>query len=178
MILVISASLHPESRSRILAHVAERKLESLEQPVNFYDLAERPLPMCDGMTAYGDQNVKQLSRLIEQADAILLASPVYNYDVNAVAKNAIELTGKAWTNKVVGILLAAGGPGSYMSAMGVANSLMLDFRCLIVPRFIYALGDAFQGDQLADQQIDQRISELVSEITKLSAALSKKNDHN
>lgn len=48
---------------------------------------------------------------------------------------------------------------------------MLDFRCLIVPRFIYALGDAFQGNELADQQIDQRIGELVDEIIRIGTAL-------
>lgn len=171
MILVLSASLHPESRSRILAEVAKKKIETLQQAVHFFDLSKQTLPICDGATAYGDENVRTLAKLIEQADAILLASPVYNYDINAAAKNAIELTGKAWTNKVVGIMLAAGGPGSYMSAMGVANSLMLDFRCLIVPRFIYALGDAFQGNELADQQIDQRIGELVDEIIRIGTAL-------
>ncbi|MEC8473333.1 MAG: NAD(P)H-dependent oxidoreductase [Planctomycetota bacterium] len=171
MILVISASLHPESRSRILANTAKSKLNKKNVTVEVFDLSEKPLPLCDGLTAYGDSNVQELSRLVQEADAILLASPVYNYDVNAAAKNAIELTGKAWTNKLVGILLAAGGPGSYMSAMGVANSLMLDFRCLVLPRFIYALGDAFQGDELSDQQIDQRITELTDELLRLSTAI-------
>ena len=60
-----------------------------------------------------------------------------------------------------------------MSAMGVANSLMLDFRCLVLPRFIYALGDAFQGDELCDQQIDQRITELTDELIRLSSAIKK-----
>jgi len=172
MILVLSASLHPDSRSRILANLAKSKLEALGQRVVMFDLADKPLPMCDGMTCYGDPNAQELASLIEQADAVLLASPVYNYDVNAAAKNAIELTGKAWTNKLVGILLAAGGPGSYMSAMGVANSLMLDFRCLVVPRFIYALGDSFQGNKLVDSQIDERVNELIEEIIRLKTAIT------
>jgi len=171
MILVISASLHPDSRSRILAQKAKAKLENKSEPVELFDLSRKPLPLCDGITAYGDPNAKELANLINQADAIILASPVYNYDVNAAMKNAIEITGKAWTNKLVGIMLAAGGPGSFMSAMGVANSLMLDFRCIIIPRFVYALGDAFQGNDLVDEQIDQRITELVEETTRLCSAL-------
>ncbi len=64
--------------------------------------------------------------------------PVYNYDVNAVAKNFIELMGEdALGNKTVGFMLSAGGGGSYMAVMPFANSLMLDFRCWIVPRFLY-----------------------------------------
>ena len=70
--------------------------------------------------------------------AILLATPIYNYDVSAAAKNMVELTGSAWRDKTVGFICAAGGTSSYMSVMGLANSLMLDFRCIILPRFVYA----------------------------------------
>ncbi len=171
MILVISSSLHPESRSRILARACDNRLESLHEQASLFDLAQSPLPACDGATAYGDPNVQKLSEQIKKADAILLASPVYNYDVNAAAKNAVELTGKAWTGKVVGLMLAAGGQGSYMSAMGLANSLMLDFRCVIVPRFIYATGDSFEGDHLADETIQQRIETLVGDTIRLAKAM-------
>ena len=171
MILVISSSLHPGSRSRILARACVNRLHELEADASLFDLAESPLPPCDGATAYGDSNVQQLSGLIENADAVLIASPVYNYDVNSAAKNAVELTGRAWTGKVVGMMLAAGGQGSYMSGMGLANSLMLDFRCLIVPRFIYATGESFEGEQLADESIQERVHILVDDTLRLVRGL-------
>ena len=83
----------------------------------------------------------------------------------------IELTGKAWTDKVVGFLVAAGGTNSYMSVMGFANSLMLDFRCLIAPRFVYGTGEAFVGDQIAEEDMLVRIDELVSKMAQLSAVV-------
>ena len=171
MILVISSSLHPDSRSRILARACVDQLATLGQQPQLFDLAASPLPQCDGATAYSDSNAQQLGNLIGQADAILLASPVYNFDVNSAAKNAVELTGRAWTGKVVGMMLAAGGQGSYMSAMGLANSLMLDFRCIIVPRFIYATGDSFEGDRLAEEEIQNRIEVLVEETLRIARAL-------
>ncbi|WP_146599017.1 NADPH-dependent FMN reductase [Novipirellula aureliae] len=173
MFLVLSASLHPDSRSRILAKASVEELQSIGREVTLFDLAVTPLPACDGAIAYGDENVKHLSSLIESAEAILVASPVYNYDVNAAVKNAVELTGRAWTGKVVSMMLSAGGQGSYMSAMGLANSLMLDFRCLIVPRFIYATGEAFEGDSLADDDIDARVKVLVKETVGLADAVNK-----
>ena len=173
MILVLSASLNPGSRSRILANAARQRLESQDRTVTWFDLAETPLPFCDGAAAYAAPNVVTLGKHIEQADAVFIASPVYNFDVNAAVKNAVELTGKKWTGKVVAMMLAAGGAGSYMSAMGLANSLMLDFRCHIVPRFVYATGDCFEGNELADDEIQTRIELLVSETLKLSDALSQ-----
>ncbi|TWU42318.1 NADPH-dependent FMN reductase [Novipirellula artificiosorum] len=171
MFVVLSASLHPDSRSRILAHACAEALRTSGREVTLFDLAVTPLPPCDGAAAYADENVQRLSSLIENADAIFVASPVYNFDLNAAAKNAVELTGQAWTGKIVSLMLAAGGQGSYMSAMGFANSLMLDFRCLIVPRFIYATGDAFEGKSLADVDISNRIEVLVNETTKLADAM-------
>jgi NAD(P)H-dependent FMN reductase len=171
MILVISSSLHPDSRSRILARACIDQLESLGERSELFDLSQTVLPACDGASSYGDANVVALSKLITDADGILIAAPVYNFDVNAAAKNAVELSGKAWTGKVVGMMLAAGGHGSYMSAMGLANSLMLDFRCIIVPRFIYATGESFEGNRLADESIQERVNTLVSETLKLSHAV-------
>lgn len=171
MFLVISASLHPHSRSRILARECHNQLMSYRRQVQLFDLSDHPLPLCDGATAYGHKNVAKLTELIVAADAIFVAAPVYNFDVNSAMKNAVELTGKAWTGKIVSMMLAAGGQGSYMAAMGLANSLMLDFRCLIVPRFIYTTGDSFEGDQLADDNIQQRVEQLVAETTLLADAL-------
>ncbi len=172
MILVLSSSLHPDSRSRILATACLERLTAIGRDAVLFDLAATPLPPCDGHSAYSHANVSALDQLIRAAEAIIIASPVYNYDVNAAAKNAVELTGRAWTGKVVSMMLAAGGQGSYMSAMGLANSLMLDFRCIIVPRFIYATGDSFEGNQLADDAIQTRVNQLVTETLHISDALA------
>lgn len=172
MHLILSSSLHPTSRSRILAQAVRSHLQSSGRNVELFDLSERTLPPCDGATAYGHPEVIALAEAIRGASAIFIASPVYNYDVNAAVKNAVELTGKAWTDKTVALLLAAGGQGSYMSAMGLANSLMLDFRCLIVPRFVYATGESFEGDSLADEDIAARVGRLVDETIRISDALT------
>ena len=172
MFLVLSASLNPGSRSRILANACRQRLEDSGRETRWFNLAETPLPFCDGASAYGDPNVIELGQQIESAEAIFIASPVYNFDVNAAVKNAVELTGKRWTGKVVAMMLAAGGAGSYMSGMGLANSLMLDFRCYIVPRFVYATGDAFEGNQLSDEEVQNRIDQLVTDTLRLSDGLN------
>ncbi len=100
-----------------------------------------------------------------------MAAPVYNYDVSASAKNMIELTGSAWEDKVVGFLCAAGGMSSYMSVMAYANSLMLDFRSVIIPRFVYATGDVFEGENATDRKIVQRIEQVAAELVRFTNAL-------
>ncbi len=167
--LVISTSLNPESNSRIMARELYEELAKKEK-VKFIDLKDYPLPICDGGSCYSDANVQELAALIGSAKCVLMAAPVYNYYLSAAAKNLIELTGRAWTDKLVGFLCAAGGRSSYMSVMNVANSLMLDFRCLIIPRFVYAEGASFQADQITDSDLQKRIVELADAARRLIAA--------
>ena len=171
MILLLSCSLNPASRSRVLAHAAHERFLALGETVEFIDLQNWPLPLCDGATAYSDANAQRLSELARRADAIVIASPVYNYGVSAAAKNLVELTGRSWTGKVVGMLFAAGGWGSYMSGMPLANSLMLDFRCLVIPRYVYSSGPAIENGVIVDAGLALRIDELAREVLRVSRAL-------
>ena len=170
-LLVISCSLSPDSRSRVMARHALSAITERGAEAELLDLQDWPLPLCDGGETYDDPNVEPLATKIAAADGVVMAAPVYNFDVNAAAKNLVELTDKAWQDQIVGFLLSAGGQSSYMSVMGFANSLMLDFRCLILPRFVYATKQAFDGDQIMDPLVTARIDELVEKMIAVCSAL-------
>src|SRR5262245_61062542 len=109
-----------------MAEEIVRDYAGLGAAATLLDLRDYPLPLCDAESAYDDPNVGPLTETIRAARVVIIATPVYNYDANAAAKNLVELTGEAWEDKVVGFLCAAGGQSSYMSVLGLANSLMLD----------------------------------------------------
>lgn len=171
--LIIGASLNPESNSQILAERSQALLQEQNHDVQRLDLREIELPMCDGSSAYAHPNVAELANTIAQASALVVATPIYNYDVNANIKNLLELTGKSWNQKIVGFLCAAGGKGSYMSVMPFANSLMLDFRCLIIPKFVYATGDSFDSGKIVDKTIEQRLVEFRDRLVEITEALTQ-----
>ncbi len=169
---VVSCSLDPDSRSRVLARRAHELLKGRGADSDWIDLAEIPLPLCDGGACYSDANVRLVSERLRAARGILLASPIYNFDVSSAAKNLVELTGKAvWTDTVVGFLCAAGGQGSYMSVMALANSLMLDFRTVIVPRFVYATSRDFEGDEIVSEAVRDRIEQLSGDLIRFTTGL-------
>lgn len=172
-ILTISTSLAPTSRSRAMARTLHARLDQTEGlEATFIDLRDHPLPLCDADKCWSDPQVRQVRGIIAQAEGIVMAAPVYNYDASAAAKNLIELTGKAWEEKVVGFICAAGGRNSYMSIMGMANSLMLDFRSVIVPRFVYATGDSFDEQyNLTDPDVHDRLAELAEVTAGMTRAL-------
>src|SRR6266568_7145476 len=169
--LVISTSSNPDSKSRRMGRLAFAHLQKRKVDCAWIDISGMDLPLCDGGKCYGMPSSKKLSAAIEAADGILVAAPVYNYDVAAATKIMIELTGNAWQDKIVGFLCAAGGTASYMSVMAYANSLMLDFRCVIVPRFAFATSEAFDGENIIDKKIVQRVEQVTDELVRFAEAL-------
>tara|TARA_B100000214_G_scaffold370504_1_gene345261 strand:+ start:81 stop:590 length:510 start_codon:yes stop_codon:yes gene_type:complete len=166
--LVISTSLREGSRSRIMAKALSKNLNEVE----FFDLQKNPLPMCDGDKCYDLPEVIEFRKKVEGAKGIIMAIPIYNYNVSSGAKNIIELGGRMLYDKVFGFICAAGGKSSYMSVMSFASSLMIDYRCFIIPKFVYALKSDFNENEITNPDIKERIDELGNDLIRISEALS------
>ena len=166
--LVISTSLREGSRSRIMAKALSKNLNEVE----FFDLQKNPLPMCDGDKCYDLPEVIEFRKKVESAKGIIMAIPIYNYNVSSGAKNIIELGGRMLYDKVFGFICAAGGKSSYMSVMSFASSLMIDYRCFIIPKFVYALKSDFNENEITNPDIKERIDELGNDLIRISEALS------
>ena len=169
--LIISTSLRLGSRSQIMAKHLEKSFGKEE--VKFFDLQETPLPMCDGDKCYDLPEVLDFREKVKEADGIIMSIPVYNFNVSSGAKNIVELGGRMLYDKTFGFMCAAGGRNSYMSVMPLANSLMLDFRCYIIPKFVFATKNDFEENKIVNPEIKDRIEELGSELIRVSSALGK-----
>ena len=166
--LVISTSLREGSRSKIMAKAVAENVKDSE----FFDLQKKPLPMCDGDKCYDLPEVINFRKKVKNAKGIIMAIPIYNFNVSSGAKNVIELGGKMFYDKVFGFICAAGGKSSYMSVMSFANSLMIDYRCFIIPKFVYALKNDFNGIEITNPEIKERVVKLGNDLVRISEALS------
>ena len=137
----------------------------------FFDLQDNPLPMCDGDECYDLPEVLAFREKVKNADGIIMAIPVYNFNVSSGAKNIVELGGRMLYDKTFGFICAAGAKSSYMSVMSLANSLMIDFRCYIIPKFVYATKHDFENEKITNKDIEERIKELGKELIRVSKAL-------
>ena len=137
----------------------------------FFDLQDNRLPMCDGDECYDLPEVLAFRKKVENADGIIMAIPVYNFNVSSGAKNIVELGGRMLYDKTFGFICAAGAKSSYMSVMSLANSLMIDFRCYIIPKFVYATKHDFENEKIINKDIEERIEELGNELIRVSKAL-------
>jgi len=149
-----------------MAHYLQECYRTEGVEARLIDLRDSPLPFCDGESAYEHPSLAPISKAVSEARVVIIATPIYNFDASAALKNLIELTGDSWENKVVGFLCAAGGAMSFMSIMGLANSLMLDFRCLIIPRIVYAMHPDFAHGKVSSAEVRKRIHELAIASTR------------
>jgi FMN reductase len=168
--LIIQTNLAPGSRNAYLSELLSEDLGARGIEAGILDLAHTPLPFCDGAACYKDERVVAVTEMVTAAEALVWSSPIYNYDLNAAAKNFLELTNAAWSNKVVGFLIQAGGARSYMAPMAFANSLMLDHRCRIIPRFVYIERSDFVDRKLEeDGEPRKRVTRLAEELISFTS---------
>ena len=150
-----------------------KSLENSIDNVELFDLQDNPLPLCDGDECYDLPEVLEFREKVKNADGIIIATPVYNFNVSSGSKNIVELGGSMLYDKIFGFMCAAGGRNGYMSVMSLANSLMLDFRCYIIPKFVYATKHDFDDGKITNLDIKERIEGLGTELVRVSKALGK-----
>ncbi|HJP43785.1 MAG: NAD(P)H-dependent oxidoreductase [Candidatus Poseidoniia archaeon] len=88
--LLFSCSLRDGSRSRVMAEALRTELEGAGHEVEYLDLREAGLPLCDGGECYDEPTTKSLRASVAAAEGIIFATPVYNFQASASTKNIVE----------------------------------------------------------------------------------------
>ena len=160
------------SLSQAVTFASGKRITNISEVNGYVD--KEIVNLLDTITMWEPSISLTLSQAVksEIEEYIMKGHPVRELsDLNAAIKNFVELTGRAWSDKPVGMLCMAGGHNSYMSPMSLANSLMFDFRCHIVPRYVYATADDFTEDRLPGNELLSRIRQLVTATVDLADAL-------
>jgi chromate reductase, NAD(P)H dehydrogenase (quinone) len=111
-ILGIAGSLRKGSYNRMALHAAQH-LTPKDAKIEIFDLHGIP-PFNQDDEASPPAAVTEFKKRIRAANAILFATPEYNYGVPGVLKNAIDWASRpygdnAWDGKPVAIISASGG---------------------------------------------------------------------
>lgn len=164
-VVVFGTSLDPESRSQVLARELHARLGKRGIESTLVDLRDLGMPSCGAPGSYEHPATEQVRAAAGRATHVVFSAAVYNYQVSASAKNLIELLGSGpLQDKTVGLMCSAGAQTSYMSLMSVATALMLDFRCWIVPRFVFALRDDIREGELHNPDVATRVDRLIDDL--------------
>lgn len=167
-VAIIATSLNPASKSQLLAARLADSLAERGVSVETIDLRTLDLPLAGSPGCWDHPALPELQAVLGRASHIVFAVPIYCYGVSSATKNVIDLLGRSFTDKVIGFMCAAGGQGSYMAVMGFANSLMLDFRSVIVPRFVYAAKTDWNEAGELSAAIEGRLGLLCEDLKRIS----------
>ncbi|MGH8004241.1 MAG: NADPH-dependent FMN reductase [Limisphaerales bacterium] len=181
MIFAIAGSLRAGSFNRKLLAAAVRKIK--DATVDVADLKEFDLPLYDGdLEVRGlPPGVVRLKERIAAADALLIATPEYNWSIPGTFKNAIDWASRPPSNPFRGktALLTAASAGYFG---GVRSILQL--RQVLVTLGVFALPEqvmvpfgekAFnEAGNLIDPKLDGQLQKAVDALVSYTLALKNK----
>lgn len=126
--------------------------------------------------------VKQLKAKIRAADAVLFASPEYNYSIPGVLKNAIDWASRpfndnAWDGKPVAVMSASTGKlgGARMQYHLRQSFVFLNMHPINRPEFMLAGAANYFDEQgnLKDEDTRNRIRDLLNSLADWTRKLKK-----
>lgn len=181
-ILALSASLRRGSLNRRLLELAARIASDLGSAVELPDFRELSMPLYDGdleADAGLPRGAQALVAHLHWADAVMIASPEYNYSISGVLKNTIDWVSRArpmpWRGKSIYLMSAS------PSAMGGVRGLWqtripLEGCGAVVFPDMFALArahDAFApSGALKDESLAERLEREVVGFVRFAEGLS------
>ena len=180
-VLGIAGSLRGRSFNRALLRAAQ-ELAPPGMTIDMHDI--RDIPPYDGdVEAAGDpEPVARLKQVIRDADALLIATPEYNYGIPGVLKNAIDWASRppktTPLRKKAGAILGAstGGGGTIRAQLALRQTLGGNETYLLLsPQvFVAAAADKFDSElRLTDEKTRdavRRLLEALADWTRLTSA--------
>ena len=184
-VAAFAGSLRRKSHNRGLLRVAA-EVAPPEMKINIIDLA--PIPLYNGELDLPWPNKPQpvmdfINQLIE-ADALLIATPEYNYSVTGVLKNALD-----WASRQPGperppaiqgkaaAIMGAGGRFGTVRAQSHLRYILLhnDVKLLNKPEvMVVRSGESADGEgNITDQTVRSQVEELVNALYKWTIQLRK-----
>ena len=168
-ILGIAGSLRKQSYNRAALRAAQQLCPG-EARIDTFEL--------DGIPAFNQdeeqnapQKVADLKVRIRAADAILIATPEYNYGLPGVLKNAIDWASRpygdnAWSGKPVAIMSAALSMGGGVRAQYQLRQafVFLNMDAVVQPEV--AIGNAPQRYDAQGNLTDETSKKLIAQLVK------------
>jgi chromate reductase, NAD(P)H dehydrogenase (quinone) len=174
--LLFAGSLRKESLNKKLITIIHAYLDNQAIQNELIDLVNFTVPVYNGdiETSTGiPQEIHNLAKLIQQTDALIIATPEYNGSISSPLKNTVDWLSRCKPMPFAGkhLLLASASPAVFGGVRGAWHS-RVPFEILGVhvfpTMFSVALADKqFDSEnKLIDQKIDDKLKKLVNQFVE------------
>jgi len=171
-IAIISGSIRKNRQSHKIALFFDRYITEMQLAQSeIIDLKELNFPIVEerlALTENPTQNQLLFSAKIFEADAVIIVSPEYNGSYPAALKNAIDMLGKEWLHKPVGIVTVSSGVFGGVNVNALLQILFTRLKALVVtasfpvPNVQQAFDE--QGIPMDKESIYKRAESFLSEV--------------
>ncbi len=174
-ILGFAGSLRKGSYNKALLRAAAELLPA-NAALDTFDL-EGITPFNQDLETEPPGSVREFKAKIRAADAVLIATPEYNYSVPGVLKNAIDWGSRpfgdnAWSGKPVALMSASTGMlGGARAQYHLRQTfVILNMRCVVQPELIvtFAAQKFDESGRLADEAARRILQLLLKELVGLT----------
>ncbi len=179
-ILAIPGSLRKASYNRLALRAAQQ-LVPAEAKIEIFDLHHIPLYNQDEQES-PPAGVTEFKRRIEAADAILFATPEYNYGIPGVLKNAIDWGSRpygknSWNDKPAAVIGASPGLLGTARAQMLLRQLLsfLNMHTVSQPEVMIAQAhEKFDANgNLTDEMAKKLLQQLLKNLVEWTRRLAK-----
>ena len=171
LLAVIGAVTPPGRLDAAVRFAAERAAEQPGVVADVLSLGEHRVSFADGrpLDRFADDTARVVGA-IGQADAVLLASPVYRASFTGALKNLLDLTPvEALRAKPVGIVAMGATLHHYLGVDWQLRAVLAWFGALVVPTSVYLEPGHFQDGKLADPGARAALTDLVTALIAMTA---------
>ena len=172
-VLAVLGSVTPPGRLRAALRLAvETAAASPGVSASLLDLAEHRVSFADGrpLDRFADDTARVVAQIAE-ADAVLLASPVYRASFSGALKNLLDLVPlEALEGKPVGIMAMGATPHHYLGVDGHLRAVLAWFGALTAPTSVYLESAHFKDGDLADPGARRAVTDLVGALLTLATS--------
>jgi FMN reductase len=168
-ILIICGSLREQSQTRTLTGIAYEHAKKTHPDTEYLDLAKTRIANFQGFEAKYDKTTNKTIKQVQNADVLIIGSPIYNGLPASQIKNLFEhINYKALEGKTAALILKASSTISFLQVQSQLQALMNYFRVTTNPRAVFASDQDFNENKLTNPQIKKRITQLINETTKMA----------
>lgn len=185
-IFLVPGSKRQGSHNLKLLELTQKQLQALGHATDLFDFKKADIPVYDEdvLQAGVPKAVQDFKDRVKAADAVLLASPEYNYSVPGPVKNLIDWASRPpptnpFRGKVVGQMGATpGGGGTLQAQQQIRHILTMGVGAHVLPGLAFTLSRADQAfdergelkDESHRKQLADYLSRFIAEVVLRAGA--------
>jgi NAD(P)H-dependent FMN reductase len=171
-VVVISASPRKNANTPLAMKYVFEYTKSIEEDVKFINLSEGKIECYRGPDEEYNEETKNATKDIMDADVWLIGTPIYNSFFSSALKNLFEYVNyKKTEGKVAGMAIMAAGNIGFIDVQTLITQLLSYFRVITNPKAVFLTVDSISDNALSDDSAKEKLREMVDETLKIASKL-------